>query len=79
MMPEEERWEVYCDIAVGIVNNEEMTLEEFIEALRILRLCFYIDALKHLRQLFTLYTLCLRYIRSGNYTVIVMFQRYYVF
>ena len=38
-MPEEERWEVCCEVAVDIVNNEGM--EQFIEALRILRLRFH--------------------------------------
>ena len=27
MMPEEGRWEVHCDEAVDIVNNEEMVLD----------------------------------------------------
>ena len=49
MMSEEERWEVYCDIAVDIVNDG-MILEQFIEALRISRR-FHQDALESLRQL----------------------------
>ena len=52
MMPEEERWEVYCEAVVDIVNNEEMILEQFVEALRIfMRLGFHKDALECLRML----------------------------
>ena len=36
--------------AMDIVNNEEMILEQCIEALKILKMCFHKDALEHLRQ-----------------------------
>ena len=71
VMPEEEGWEVYCDIAVNIVNNEEMILKQFIKPLRISRLRFHKDALAHLRQLekspmFTLYTLWQLYCNNDD-------------
>ena len=50
MMPEEERCEVHCDIAVDIVN-EEMILEQFIGALKILRLRLHNYALERSGQL----------------------------
>ena len=72
MILEQEGWEVYYQSAVDIVNNEEMILEQFIEALRILRLRFHKDAIRNDSQK---RRLCSRYIRSGNYIVLNRTQR----
>ena len=43
MLLDEEKWETYGEDAAEIVNNEQSILEQFIEAIRVLRLPFHKD------------------------------------
>ena len=51
MLPDEDKWEIYGQAAAEIVNNEHSILEQFIEAIRVLRLPFHRDVLGRLRHL----------------------------
>ena len=72
MMPEEDRWEIYGQSAVEIVNLEQSILAQFIEALRVLRLPFHKDDIERLKHLETtpipmLYTLWVMQCNKNDY------------
>ena len=57
MLTAEEKWELYYQKAVALVNDNRSVWDEFIEATRVLKLSCHKDALEHLRHLRYVYTL----------------------
>ena len=51
MMCDEERLEMYCKDAIGLVNEKRMIWNEFVEATRVLKIRCHRDALERLRHL----------------------------
>ena len=71
MLTIEERWDLYCEDAVALINGNRSIWDDILEVARVLKLTYHEDILKRIKQLekaskITLHTLWEYYSNKEN-------------